>query len=97
MKMYRDYKTFNIELFKRDRESLENHTTYDYPLFQNIFIALLNKHAAIKKKIMHFNNNPNSMSKALREAIMHWLNLENVINTELKTTVQITKSKETFL
>ena len=97
MKMYRDYKTFNIELLKRDRESLENHTTYDYPLFQNIFIALLNKHAAIKKKIMHFNNNPYSMSKALREAIMHWLILENVINTELKTTVQITKSKETFL
>ena len=30
MKMYRDYKTFNIDFFKRDlRESLENHTSYD--------------------------------------------------------------------
>ena len=34
MKMYRDYKTFNTELLKRDlEESLENHTTYDYSCF----------------------------------------------------------------
>ena len=60
MKMYRDYKTFNIEVFKRDLgESLENHTTYDYSYFQNIFITLLKKHAPIKKKIMRFNNNQN--------------------------------------
>ena len=59
MKMIRDYKTFNIELFKREiGESLENHTTYDYSYFQNIFIALLNKHVPIKKKIMRLNNNP---------------------------------------
>ena len=45
MKMYRDYKTFNIDFFQRDlRESLENHTGYDYSYFQNIFMALLNKH-----------------------------------------------------
>ena len=71
MEMYRDYKTFNIDFFKRDlRESLENHTSYGYSCFQNIFIALLNKHAPIKKKIMHFNNHP-IMSKALRKTIMH--------------------------
>ena len=59
MKMYRDYKTLNIELLKRESgESLENHTSYDYSYFQNIFIALLNKNALIKKKIMCFNNNP---------------------------------------
>ena len=30
-KMYRDYKTFKIELFKKDLpENLENHTNYDY-------------------------------------------------------------------
>ena len=35
MKMYRDYKTFNINFFKRDlRESLENYTRYDYSCFQ---------------------------------------------------------------
>ena len=45
MKMYRDYKTFNIDFFQRDlRESLENHTGYDYSYFQNIFMTLLNKH-----------------------------------------------------
>ena len=45
MKMYRDYKTFNTDFFKIDlRESLENHISYDYSCFQNIFIALPNKH-----------------------------------------------------
>ena len=80
MKMYRDYKTFNIDSFKRDLgESLENHTSYDYSCFQNIFIALLNKHAPIKKKIIRFNNNP-FMSKALRKAIMHRSKLKNIYN-----------------
>ena len=37
MKMYRDYKTLNIELLKREiGESLESHTSYDYSYFQNI-------------------------------------------------------------
>ena len=81
MKMYRDHKTINIDFFKRDlRESLENHTSYDYSCFQNIFIALLNKHAPIKKKIMHFNNNPfMSNNKALRKAIMHRSKLKNIL------------------
>ena len=42
-------------------------------MLSNIVIALLNKHAPIKKKIMLFNNNP-FMSKALRKAIMHKYN-----------------------
>ena len=71
MKMRKDYKTFNTEFFKRDlRERLENHTSYGYSCFQNIFIALLNKNTPIKKRIMRFNNNL-FMSKALRKAIMH--------------------------
>ena len=74
MKIYRDYKTFNNELFKR-----EIHTTYDYSCFQNIFITLLNKHAPIKKKTMCFNNNP-FMSKVLRNAIMPRSKLKNVYN-----------------
>ena len=73
-------KTFNTEFFKREiGESLENHTTYDYLYFQNMFIALLNKHPPIKKKIVRFNNNP-FMSKALREAIMHRSKLKNIHN-----------------
>ena len=83
MKMCRDYKTFNTDFFKRDlRKSLENYTNYDYSCFQNIFIALLNKHAPIKKKIMRFNNNP-FMSKALRKAItiiMHRSKFKNIYN-----------------
>ena len=80
MKMYRDYKTFNIELFKRDLgESLDNHTTYDYSCFQNIFIALIKKHAPIKKNIMRFSNDP-FMSKPLRKTIMHRSKLKNIFN-----------------
>ena len=46
---------------------------------------------------MRFNNN-RFMSKALRKAIMHSSKLKNIIiNTELKTTGQITKSEETFV
>ena len=71
--MYRDYKTFNIKLFKRKiGESLENHTTYDYSY---IFIAL-NKHAPINKKIMRFNNN----DKSIEKAIMHRSKLKIIYN-----------------
>ena len=69
MKIYRDYKTFNINFFERDlRESSENHTGYGYSCFQNIFMALLNKHAPIKKKIMRFNSN-SFLSKALERQL----------------------------
>ena len=64
--------TFSVETF-------ENHTSFDYSCFQNIFIALLNKHAPIKKKIMRFNINP-FMSKALRKAIMHSSKFKNIYN-----------------
>ena len=78
--MYRDYKTFNIDFFKRDLgESLENHTSYDYSCFQNIFTAFLNKHASIRKNIKRFNNSP-FMSKALRKAIMHRSKFKNIYN-----------------
>ena len=78
MKMCRDYKTFNTDFFKRDlRKSLENYTNYNYSCFQNIFIALLNKHGTIKKKIVRFNNNP-FMLKALRKAIIQRSKLKNI-------------------
>ena len=80
MKMCRDYRPLNIELFRRDLgESLENHTTYDYSYFQSIFITFLNKHAQLKKKIMDFNNNP-FMSKVMRKAIMHRSSTKNIYN-----------------
>ena len=97
MKMYRDYKIFNIELFKRDiGEGLENHTTYHYSYFQNIFIALLNKHAPIKIK-MRFNNNP-VMSKTLRKAIMHRSKFKNFYNKyRTKDKWANYKKQETFV
>ena len=80
MKMYRDYKTLNIEPFKREiGESSGNHTTYYYSYSQNIFIVLFNKHWPIKKKIMRFSNN-SFMSKALRKANMHRLKSKNIYN-----------------
>ena len=80
MRMYKDYKISNIKLFKRDLgESLENHTIYDFSCFQNIYMALLNKHAPMKKKIMRFNNNPFRL-KALRQTIVHRSKVKNIYN-----------------
>ena len=82
-----------IEHFKRDlRESLERYTTYDYSCFQNIFVALLNKHAPEKKKIMHFNNNP-FMWKALRKTIIHKPELKNISN-KYRTEYKFQKGKK---
>ena len=90
-------KLLTLTFSKETLESLENHTTYDYSCFQNIFIALLAKHAPMKKKIIRGNNHP-FMPKALRKAIMHGSKLKNIynklINIELKTTGQITKAKK---
>ena len=95
MKMYRDYKTFHIELFKR-----ETHTTYNYSYFRNIFIALLNKHAPIKKKTMRFNNNT-FMSKenfyVLRNAIMHRSKLKNIYDKYRTDDNWGNSSKETIV
>ena len=80
IKIYKDYKTFKIECFISDfGESLENHTTYYYSCFPNIFIALLNKHAPIKKKIIRCNNNP-FLSKALTKTITHNSKLKTIYN-----------------
>ena len=53
MKMYRDYKAFNMDSFSKDLEgTLKSHIniTYDYSCFQEVFLKLLNKHAPIKQK-----------------------------------------------
>ena len=79
-KLYRDYNSFNINLFKEDLDkSLKSNNTVNFSDFQNIFTTVLHKHAPIKKKILRFNNSP-FMSKALRKAIMHRPKLKNVYN-----------------
>ena len=71
MKMYRDYKTFNINSFRKDFEGcLNSHITNDYSYFQKVFLKVLNKCAPIMKNVLNFNNN-SLMSKALRKIIMH--------------------------
>ena len=42
-------------------------------------MALLNKHAPMKKKIMRFNNNPFRL-KALRQTIVHRSKVKNIYN-----------------
>lgn len=70
MKMYQDYKTFDINSFSKDPEGcLKSHITSDYSYFQKVFLKVLNKCAPIMKNVLNFNNN-SLMSKALRKIIM---------------------------
>ena len=58
-KLYRDYNSFDIKLFKEDLDkNLKSNNTVNFSDFQSIFTAALHKHASIKKKILRFNNNP---------------------------------------
>ena len=79
-KLYRDYNSFDIKLFKEDLDkNLKSNNTVNFSDFQNTFTTVLHKHAPIKKKILRFNNNP-FMSKALRKAIMHRSKLKSIYN-----------------
>ena len=81
-KLYRDYNSFGIGLFKEDLDNnLKSNNTVNFSDFQNSFTTVLHKHAPIKKKTLRFNNSP-FMSKALRKAIMHRSKLKNVYNNE---------------
>ena len=59
--------------------NLKNNSITEYSHFQNIFLEILHKHAAIKKKILRFNDDP-FMTKALRKAIMHRSILKNIFH-----------------
>ena len=79
-KLYRDYSSFDLDIFKEDLEnSFKNIFITEYSDFQNIFIEILHKHAPIKKKILRFNDNP-FMTKSLRKAIIHRSKLKNIYN-----------------
>ena len=76
-KVYRSYKTFDLEHFnialKREFESLNDSK---YNEFQTDFCTVLNKHAAIKRKILRHKNNC-FKTKNLRKAVMHRSKFEN--------------------
>ena len=79
-KLYRDYNSFDVKLFKEDLDkNLKSNNTDHFSDFQNTFTTVLHKHAPIQKKILRFNNSP-FMSKTLRKAIMHKSKLKNVYN-----------------
>ena len=79
-KLYRDYNSFDIKLFKEDLDkNLKSNNTVNFSDFQSTFTTVLHKHAPIKKKILRFNNNP-FIFKALRKSIMHRSKLKKIYN-----------------
>ena len=65
-KLYRDYNSFDIKLFKEDVDkNLKSNNTVSFSNFQNTFTTIL--HAPI-------------FSKALRKAIMHRSKLKTIYN-----------------
>ena len=59
MKIYRSYKTFDVNNFKRTLKfELEKVKNESYFEFEAVFLKELNKHVPLKKKILRHDNNP---------------------------------------
>ena len=57
-KLYRDYVTFNLDIFKEDFENGFKKTLLQkIPIFK-CFLEIPHKHPLIKRKILRFNSNP---------------------------------------
>ena len=70
IKTYINYKTFDENRFSEDLKSkLDSIKKLDYPLFESIFIDVLNTHAPVTTKKVRANNHQFT-TKALRKAIM---------------------------
>ena len=79
-KIYRSYRQFNSEGFKKDLEVRLNHlTSSSYDDFETKFLKELNRHVPLKKKILRHNNNC-FMTKELRKAIMLRSKLKKIFN-----------------
>ena len=79
-KIYRSYRQFNSEGFKKDLEFRPNHlTSNSYDDFETTFLKELNRHASLKKKILRDNNNC-FLTKELRMAIMLRSKLKNIFD-----------------
>ena len=77
IKTYRNYKTFDENRFNEDLKSkLDLIEKLDYPLFERIFIDVLNTHAPVTTKKVRANNHQ-FMTKALRKALMTRSRLKN--------------------
>ena len=76
---YRDYKNFNLPLFRYnllEKLSNVNFGKVNYDTFEEIFVELLNLHAPIKQRYIRANNSP-FMNKILSKAIMTRSRLRN--------------------
>ena len=55
--MYRDHKNFNQDNFSQELcTNLSSETVLDYTSFEENFLAVLNKHAPLKKKVLRANH-----------------------------------------
>ena len=79
-KIYRSYKKFDSERFSNTlREELETLEGYTCGEFEKKITNVLNTHAAVKTKMIGFNNNV-FMIKELRKKIMKRSKLRNKFN-----------------
>ena len=78
VKHFRNYKSFHENAFNEDLKSrLDSTEKLEYPLFESIFIDVLNTHAPIKTKTVEANNHQ-FMNKAFRKAIMTRSRLKDI-------------------
>ena len=78
VKHFRNFKSFHENAFNEDLKSrLDLTEKLEYPLFESIFIDVLNTHAPIKTKTVQANNHQ-FMNKALRKAIMTRSRLKDI-------------------
>ena len=79
-KIYRNYRSFNTETFKKTlSEKLSRLESVSYNEFEKAFLTILNKQAPLKTKFIRNSNNP-FMTKELRKAIMKRSQLKNRYN-----------------
>ena len=69
---YRDYKKFDLEIFRKELvDSLNNFNgrVMSYDIFEELLVQLLNRHAPLKEKCVRANN-ASFMNKTLSKAFM---------------------------
>ena len=72
---FRDFKEDNFDRDLQNRHSAES--LEEYAPFEKVFLDVLNKHAALKKKVVRANH-ARYITKTLRKAIMKRSYLEKV-------------------
>ena len=76
--LYRDYKKFNFSDFNDELKTIfSRNTVGSCYQFDQIFLNVLDKHAAMKRKLLRANNS-SYISKSLQKAFMRRSHLERV-------------------